>query len=787
MQQLAERSINCYLFAMTINIMIFKHIKNLHRQLAFKLILTVGLTLLVSISTWAYFNINSQEKKLMQNVIVGTDRLTNTIRLGTQYAMMLNSRDDINQIIKDIGRQKEIKSIRIYNKKGQIKFSNRPSELETTTHIKDEACYICHRTNPPLHELGLEDRTRIFTSPQGYRLLGIISPISNEAGCSTDACHVHPRDKKILGALDVVVSLKDTDKEISMAKKGAIGLAGGIFLVTSAIIFLFQLKFVAQPIRKLIEGTKRIAKGQYPSRVDINHHDEMGQLAAAINQMSEKIAEKQAELNEQRNEYQTLFERAPCLITVQDRNYKLLRFNREFAERFDSRPGDYCYHAYKGRNEKCLNCPVERTFEDGQIHYGEESGVDKEGTMVHWILRTSPIKSAKGDIIAAMEMSVDITDRRQLEDKLEKSEKKYHEIFNHIPNPVFVLDVDTLEIIDCNDSVKAVYGFVKDSIIHRSFLDLFAEEERNQYADKLKTSAVIDQIRHLNDQGKILFVNIQISPAEYPGKKVLLVTISDITKRLETEQQLIQASKMATLGEMATGVAHELNQPLSVIKTASSFSIKKINKKEPIDGELFFNLLDKIDSNVDRATKIINHMRQFAHKSDLDFEKVQVNEVLERAFEIFSQQLKLRGIEMIWDLEPELPKINADPGRLEQVFINILLNARDAIEQNWNPAEPEKGGKKIILKTKREGKTIICEICDSGPGVPQTIRDKIFEPFFTTKEVGKGTGLGLSISYGIIKDFGGSIHVTPNVPKGACFILKLPIPERNNGKEDIAG
>jgi PAS domain S-box-containing protein len=777
MQQLAEM----------MDAMIFKHISNLHHQLASKLILTVGLTLLVSISTWAYFNINSQGKKLMQNVIVGTDRLTNTIRLGTQYAMMLNSRDDINQIIKDIGRQKEIESIRIYNKKGQIKFSNRSSELETTTHIKDEACYICHRTDPPLHELGLESRTRIFASQQGYRLLGIISPISNEAGCATDACHVHPRGKKILGALDVVVSLEDTDKEISLAKKGAIGLAGGIFLVTSAIIFIFQLRFVAQPIRKLIDGTKRIAKGEYPSRVDINHRDEMGQLAAAINQMSEKIAEKQTELNEQRNEYQALFERAPCLITVQDRNYKLLRFNREFAERFDSRPGDYCYHAYKGRNEKCLNCPVERTFEDGQIHYGEESGVDKEGTMVHWILRTSPIKNAKGDIIAAMEMSVDITHRRQLEDRLEKSEKKYHEIFNHIPNPVFVLDVDTLEIIDCNESVKAVYGFVKNSIIHRSFLDLFAEEEKDQYAEKIKTSAIIDQIRHLNHHGKILFVNIRISPAEYPGKRVLLVTISDITKRLETEQQLIQASKMATLGEMATGVAHELNQPLSVIKTASSFSIKKINKREPIDGEMFFNLLDKIDSNVDRATKIINHMRQFAHKSDLDFAKVQVNEVLERAFEIFSQQLKLRGIEVIWDLEGELPKINADPSRLEQVFINILLNARDALEANWNPAESAKADKKIILKTRRAGKTIICEICDSGPGVPQTIKDKIFDPFFTTKEVGKGTGLGLSISYGIIKDFGGSIHVTPNAPKGACFILKLPIPERNNGKEDIAG
>jgi histidine kinase len=762
----------------------FKLIKNTRRRLASKLIFTVGMTLLITISTWAYFNTNYQEKKLMGNILVGTDRLTNTIKLGTHYAMMLNSRDDINQIINNIGRQAAIETIRIYNKDGQIKFSNRTAEVETTTNIKDEACYICHRVDPPLTELDLAERTRIFDSPQGYRLLGIISPIGNEPGCSADVCHIHPEDKKILGALDVVVSLEDTDQEIQLAQKGAIGLAGMIFLVTSTIIFLFQLRFVNKPIRKLIEGTRRIADGNYPSKVALEQDDEMGQLAIAINQMSEKIAEKQAELNEQRDEYQTLFERAPCLITVQDRNYKLIRYNHDFAKQFDPRPGDYCYHAYKGREEKCINCPVEHTFEDGLTHYGEEKGVNKDGTPVHWILRTSPIKNAKGEIVAAMEMSLDITHRKQLEDKLEKSEKKYHEIFNNIPNPVFVLDMDTLDIIDCNDSVKVVYGYAKGEIIKTSFLNLFLEEEKDRYAASLKTGTMLTQVKQLNRRGLTLFVNIRISPAEYPGKKVLLVTTSDITKRLETEQQLIQASKMATLGEMATGIAHELNQPLSVIKTASSFFIRKLDRNEPIEEEILFNVLHKVDNNVDRATRIINHMRQFARKSDLDLVKVQINEVLHNAFEIFSQQLKLKGIEVIWDIQKNLPKIQADPGRLEQVFINLLINARDAIEERWGPQVIEKADKKIILKTRSEGRTIVCEVCDTGKGVPPAMADKIFEPFFTTKEVGKGTGLGLSISYGIVKDCGGKIQVTPHKPEGACFILTFAIPEKTNGKSN---
>jgi histidine kinase len=766
--------------------MILKRIINLRRSMASKLIVTVGLTLLVTISTWAYFNVNYQEKKLMHNIVTGTDRLTNTIKLGTHYAMMSNSRDDINQIITNIGRQKEIQTIRIYNKDGQIKYSNQPAEVDRITNIKAEACDICHKTDPPPSQLELTERIRIFESSEGHRYLGIIGPICNEPGCATDDCHVHPEGKKILGALDVVVSLADTDKDILTAEKGIIGLAGIVFIVTSAIIFLFVLRFVNQPIRKLIDGTRMIARGGDPGQVDVAQDDEMGQLATAINQMSMEISEKQSELNQQKDEYQTLFEQVPCLITVQDKNFKLLRYNAEFARSFDPVRDDFCYHAYKGRHEKCVNCPVEKTFQDGCSHYGEESGLNKDGSEAHWIFRTSPIKNDQGEIIAAMEMSLDITQRKQLEEKLEKSEKKYHEIFSNIPNPVFVLDIDTLDIIDCNDSVKAVYGYAKGDIIDTSFLNLFLPEEKNRYAASLKNGTMLTQVKQINREGLTLFVNIRISPAEYPGKKVLLVTTSDITKRLEAEQQLIQASKMATLGEMATGIAHELNQPLSVIKTASSFFIRKIDRKEPLKKDTLFNMLKKVDSNVDRAARIINHMRQFARKSDLDLVKVQINEILENAFEIFSQQLKLRGIEVIWQIEKKLPGINADPSRLEQVFINLLINARDAIEERWGPQETAEANKKIILKTRCDGDKVVCEVCDTGSGVPPAVVNKIFEPFFTTKEVGKGTGLGLSISYGIVKDCGGTIQVAPNQPEGACFILKFPVPGENHGKNNTA-
>lgn len=760
---------------------------NLRRSLISKLILSVGGVLLCTMAIWAYANISYQKQKLMQNIVAGTDRLTNTIRLGTHYAMMHNSRDDITHIIHNISRQPEIQNIRIYNKEGQIKFSNSAMEIERTTNIKDEACYVCHRSEPPLSELALNERTRIFRSPQGYRLLGILSGIPNDPGCATGGCHFHPADKKILGALDVVVSLEDIDAEIGSAERKIIGFSIFVFLFTSAIITVIVMKFVNRPTQKLIAGTAAIAAGNYSAPVKVDQEDEMGQLAAAINQMAAEIGKHEDQINKQRDEYQDLFEGVPCLITVQDRSYRLLRYNREFGEVFAPEPGDFCYRAYKGRESICPNCPVEKTFADGQNHTAEEAGVNKDGSATYWLVRASPIRDASGRIVAAMEISLDISERKHLELELAKSEEKYHAFFNSIPNPVFVLDMQSLVVLDCNDSVNAVYGFARTEVIDRPFTDLFIEKERAAYADPLRNAREINQVKHIHQGGHHLYVNIRISPSVYGGRRVLLVTTSDITKRLEAEQQLIQASKMATLGEMATGVAHELNQPLSVIKTTSSFFMKKLASQQPIDPAVLETMLTKVDRNVDRAANIINHMRQFARKSEMDMQRISVEQVLESAFEIFSQQLKVRGITVNWAIDNNLPKIKADPGRLEQVFINLLLNARDAIEERWENQPPTQDSKKIDLTVTRHNDHISCWVCDNGVGIPENLTHRIFEPFFTTKDVGKGTGLGLSISYGIVKDCGGAIAVRPNPGGGTCFVITFPMAEIHHDDERSAG
>ena len=752
-------------------------LKYLRDSLAYKLIFAVGLTVLATALLFAFFIITYEKNKAMETITAEASRLSNTILLGTHYAMMLNSRDDINQIIQNIAKQEEIKNIRIFNKAGEIHFSNITNEVGTVTNIKDEACYVCHKTEPPLESLELDQRKRIIPAETGPRLMGIISPIFNAPGCA-ESCHFHPADKKVLGALDLVVSLEQTDRQVAFYERGLIVFALALFLVCSFIIGILVLRFVNQPIKKLIHGTRQISKGAY-HRIEGIQDGEFRQLADAVNHMARQIDIKQTVLNEQRREYQSLFEAVPCLITVQNKNFELLQYNREFAEMFHPAKGDLCYQAYKRRNRPCDHCPVAQTFRDGNPHHGEQKGINKWGELSYWTLRTAPIRNRKGEITAVMEISVDITQMRLLEKEVRKSEEKYRAIFNNIPNPLFVLEKDSLTILDCNSSVTAVYGFTKNEVLNRSFDRFFDPENRAENIEKIKACRSINTVRQMAKDGKVIFADIHVSPSEYLDSQVLLVNATDITKRLIAEQQLIQAGKMATLGEMATGIAHELNQPLSVIKSASNFILRKITADEPISHDIMRTMAEEMDGQVDRASKIINHMREFGRKSDVTREKAQVNTALTKAFDIFRQQLKLRQIDVVQDLDPDLPMILADENRLEQVFINLLINARDAIEEKMEERTEkhpdERQEKQIFLTTRTEKDQVIIEIEDTGTGIPESLREKIFEPFFTTKDVGKGTGLGLSISYGIVKDYGGDIVVARGGRgSGALFILTFP-------------
>jgi len=748
-------------------------LKRVRRSLIFKMVLSGGATLFLCLALWTAFNVVYFQQNVLKNVKSDIALLSETILLGLNYAMMLDSEEDIEAIIKNISQHEGIEGIRLLNKKGRIVFSNIESEVGRIQDQSTSSCMNCHQYSPPPASMSLEGRSRIIESGES-RVVGIITPIPNEPGCDGGPCHVHSSDEQLLGLLDMEVSTEIKSAMITDFEQANFIISLLVFAATFSVLFIYSYRSIFKPIRRLIQATQGIGSVVDFTPIELKQTDEIGTLARAFNRMGRNVAEKHKQLVAQREEYRDLFQNVPCLVSVVDRNYRVVRYNKAYAAHFGKARGKHCYEINKGRSERCMICPVARTFEDGSPHISEETGLSKDGHVIHWIVYTSPIWNREGEVEAAMEMMLDITARKQLEEQLAASEQRYQAIFEAIPSALFVLDADSLEILNCNDFVTPTFGYDSEEVLGESFLMFFREDEREDWDSILRSKSEISQCSQLTRDGSVIYVSIRLSPAAFSGQKILIASCTDVTKKLEAEQQLIQVSKMTTLGEMAAGVAHELNQPLSILKTISNLVSRKMQREQTLPPAMLTEIADGIETHVDRASKIIEHMREFGRKSDLKTMPVAINKVLGRGFDFFSQQLSVRNIVVHWDLQENLPMIMADANRLEQVIINLLINARDAIEHRWGQESGTGRDKAIAISTRAEDGAVVVRICDTGTGIPDNIRDKLFEPFFTTKDVGKGTGLGLSITYGIVQDYGGTISADNLIEGGACFTVRFP-------------
>jgi C4-dicarboxylate-specific signal transduction histidine kinase len=261
------------------------------------------------------------------------------------------------------------------------------------------------------------------------------------------------------------------------------------------------------------------------------------------------------------------------------------------------------------------------------------------------------------------------------------------------------------------------------------------------------------------------------------GRKALMHIMSDLHSTTlemqrreqelrEKQEQLVQAGKLATLGELTTGIAHELNNPLNNIGLFVGNVIDGIELGKS-DKDLILHELTSAMGQVRKATEIISHLRTFGRAAPVSQEPLSINQVVEQALSLMREQLRLRDIDVRLDLAAENPKVVGNPIRLEQVCMNLLTNARDALVDAPH--------KEIIITSRAVAGSVELRFRDTGHGIPPELEQRVFDPFFTTKEVGAGTGLGLSITYGIIQDHRGSITIKNHPGDGVTFVIVLPL------------
>jgi PAS domain S-box-containing protein len=366
-----------------------------------------------------------------------------------------------------------------------------------------------------------------------------------------------------------------------------------------------------------------------------------------------------------------------------------------------------------------------------------------------------------------------------LQEQVVRSEEKYRSVFNNDPNPIFIISPQTYQILDTNQTAEDCYGYAKNELVGLRFFVLGEEADadvRNGFLQLEKGQSILFLKKRQYKKGrKPFFVNINVSRAEYGGRDVLIATTTDITETIEKEAQLIQAGKMTTLGVMAAGMAHEINQPLNVIQVSADYIVKMLARGQALDAAELKRVAGDIIASVERASSVITHVRDFSRQAKFASSRVNLNEPIRDVFKILGHQLKAHQIEIELDLAPDLPPVLADHNRLEQVFVNLVSNAIDAIdEKNERLGQAADSERRIRIRSYGSGGRVVAEVADTGVGIPEDVKGKLFEPFFTTKKVGKGTGLGTSISYGIVQGYDGTIEIESRPGKGATFRLTFP-------------
>jgi PAS domain S-box-containing protein len=373
---------------------------------------------------------------------------------------------------------------------------------------------------------------------------------------------------------------------------------------------------------------------------------------------------------------------------------------------------------------------------------------------------------------------------RRSQAQLRESELKYRSLFTSGPNPILVLDRRDQSIIDANPSTEEVYGYTREELIGTPIERLGPFEIRGDLPAVPKPVLVNAKVAYRRKDNSKLYVNVHACPAHYGKRPALIVATTDITKMVEKDNQLIQFSKLKTLGEMSAGIAHELNQPLNAIKMGSEYLELITEQNQPLVRGDLRTVGAEVSRQVDRATAIIGRLRDFGRKSDFGRELLCLNDPVRSVLKIVAPQLELQNIELLLNLAGDLPKVRAHHNRIEQVIFNLLTNARDALNQRGIGAVGDEDSRQIEICTGARGDQAVLTVRDTGVGIPLEVQTKIFEAFFTTKEMGEGMGLGLSISSGIVEDYGGTIRVESTPGRGTTFRLSFPLAQKENLSTD---
>ncbi len=518
-------------------------------------------------------------------------------------------------------------------------------------------------------------------------------------------------------------------------------------------------------------------------------------------------------LRESERRYQALMETADDGIVSADHNGRIVAWNKGAERIFGyskeevfARPVDlliprHLRKRYRKRFEQFITGNSERRV--GRAL--EVVGKGKDGTEVPLDISLASWESGEGRFYTAIVR--DITYRKMVEEGLRDAHREIESLLASISSILIGVDGQH-RITRWNKAAVETFGIQARKVLGRLFTRIpvtWNWEIIQTHLDRCRQGCApvrIDEIRYTRPDGKERFLTLTINPVRTSGEQHegFLLLGTDITEKKIIESQLSQAQKLEAIGQLAAGIAHEINTPIQYIGDNTRFlqdafsdfqSLVEGCKQVPAEklAEQFHRLCRERDvdyllkevpqaifqtlEGVERVARIVRAMKEFSHPGFDEKKPTDINKALENTVVVARNEWKYYA-ELVTDFDPDLPPVPCLPGEINQVFLNLIVNAAHAVADVVGRDESHKG--RITVKTRRKGDFVEIQISDTGTGIPKEVRQKVFDPFFTTKEVGKGTGQGLAIARSVVVDkHGGSITFETETGKGTTFVVLLPL------------
>jgi PAS domain S-box-containing protein len=471
-------------------------------------------------------------------------------------------------------------------------------------------------------------------------------------------------------------------------------------------------------------------------------------------------------------------------VLAMDKNARITFFNRS-AEEFTG------FKREEVLNKNCCDvlksdlceesCPIEETLRTGKPVYNYEIMIAKKtGNRVPVNITTSPLRSRNNEIIGIVENFRDLTKHKGLWGKLRDERNRAQQYLNIAG--VIIVAINKEGIVSLiNRKGCDVLGYSEKEIIGKNWFDLCVPER-----DRNKRKEIFEKVMAGEEKEAESYENIIVTKSgeeriiEWHNttltddKDDIIGTLSsgeDITRRKQTEEELIRSEKLASLGQLAASVAHEVNNPLAGILVYVKLLLKKY-KEEKLQTEKSQEQLLKMERELDRTTRIIRNLLDFSRQTEPNMRAIDINQVIEAALSLVENQINLENLSLEMQLGSNLPLVFADFDKIQQVLINIILNATQAMPEGGKLTISTSFAEDIEIDEARKN-TVRIDIMDTGVGILKENLSKLFTPFFTTKGKGKGVGLGLSVVHGIIGKHKGKIEVDSEPEVGTTFSVYL--------------